>query len=568
MAETTTTGRTRWGREVTTATVNGHPCRVYAHRPGSVAELLVAARRWGDREFLVQGERRITVAAHERAVARVAARLRELGVGRHDRVMLLGFNRIEWVVAFWAVQCLGAVAVLGNAWWSEREAAGAIALAEPSLVLTERRLDGTDTLSFDALRPLVDDDGPAEVTPVPVAEADTALIMFSSGTTGAPKGVVMSHRSVVANLQNLLVLTGRLPDELPDDHPGTVSLLSVPLFHLAGVQIGCTALLSGGSLVFLRGKFDPAEVLELIERERVRVWGSVPTMVGRVLDHEDFARRDTSSVASIPMGGAAIPAELRRRVAAGFTGVRRRVGSLYGLTEAGGVLAAGSGRDIEERPGCVGRALPVVELRIAAPDSAGVGEIQARTPTVTDGYLGEPGGVTDADGWVGTGDLGRIEEPGWLYITGRSKDVIIRGGENIAAAHVEQALLGHPDVLEVAVVALPHPDLGEEVGAAVVLRPGAAPGVPELRAYAERGLARFEVPSRWWLGYDPLPVNATGKIVRREVRSAWLARGGPDLTDLTDLTDLADAADADGTGGTADGRPRAEQVPRPPAPSS
>ena len=526
----TTTGRVRWGREVTTATVNGHPCLVYAHRPLSVADLLVDARRWGEREFLVQGERRITTAEHERAVARVAEHLRDLGIGRGDRVMLLGFNRIEWVVAFWAVQCLGAVAVLGNAWWSEREAADAIALAEPALVITDRPRDHSgalsfEALSFEALRPLVDDDRPAEIAPEPVDEGDTALIMFSSGTTGAAKGVVMSHRSVVANLQNLLVLTGRLPGELPADHPGTVSLLSVPLFHLAGLQISCTTLLSGGSLIFLRGRFDPAEVLELIERERVRVWGGIPTMVSRVLDHEDFARRDTSSVASIPMGGAAVPPELRRRVAEAFTGVRQRVGSLYGLTEAGGVLAAGSGRDIADRPGCVGRPLPVVELRIADPDARGIGEIQARTPTVTDGYLGEPGGVADADGWVGTGDLGRIDADGLLYVTGRAKDVIIRGGENIAAAHVEQSLLDHPDVLEAAAVALPHPDLGEQVGAAVVLHPDAAPDVESLRAHAERTLARFEVPSRWWLRYDRLPVNATGKIIRREVRRAWLGRG-------------------------------------------
>ncbi len=145
------------------------------------------------------------------------------------------------------------------------------------------------------------------------------------------------------------------------------------------------------------------------------------------------------------------------------------VSSLYGLTEAGGVLAAGSGRDISSLAGCVGRALPVVELRIRDPDRDGVGEIQARTPTATGGYLGEDGGVTDADGWVATGDLGRIDDGGWLYLTGRLKDVIIRGGENVASVHVEQAVLTHPDVLEAAVVALPDPDLGEEVAAAVVL---------------------------------------------------------------------------------------------------
>jgi long-chain acyl-CoA synthetase len=521
-----------WGREITESTVHGHPCRVYSDRPHSVGELLLEARRWSDREFLVQGERRLTSGEHEHAVARVTAHLADLGIGHGDRVMLLGFNRIEWVAAFWAIQCRGAVAVLGNAWWSETEVADAVELAEPQLVITDKTVDGVRTLPFEELRPLVDGGEQADIELAPVNEDDTALIMFSSGTTGAPKGVVMSHRSVVANLQNLLVLTGRLPDELPAEHRGTVSLLSVPLFHLAGIQISCTTLLSGGSLIFLNGKFDPAEVLSLIERERVRVWGSIPTMVSRVLDHPDFGKWDTSTVSSIPMGGAAISQELRERIGAAFTGVRSRVGSLYGLTEAGGVLAAGSGKDVEGRPNCVGRALPVVELRISNPNEGGIGEIQARTPTITDGYLGARGEITpvaDADGWVSTGDLGKVEEPNWLYVTGRSKDVIIRGGENIASAHVEQALLTHPDVVEAAAVPLPHPDLGEEVGAAIVLRAGAEADVDGVRAAAAERVAKFELPSRWWVRQEALPTNATGKVQRREIREDWLARGGADI---------------------------------------
>ncbi|MEV7379575.1 class I adenylate-forming enzyme family protein [Streptomyces lydicus] len=522
----------RWGREVSSTVVNGYPCRAYTPRPASVAELLLEARRWSEREFLVQGERRLTSEAHERAVARLAAHLRSQGIHTGTRVMLLSFNQIEWVVAFWALQSLGAVAVLGNAWWSEEEANAAVTLADPALVITNRRLGSTPTLSFDVLRSIVDSDEPAELELAEVAEDDTALIMFSSGTTGAAKGVVMSHRSVVANLHNLLALTGRLPNELPPDHPGTVSMLSVPLFHLAGIQISCTTLLSGGSLIFLSGKFDPAEVLTLIEKERVRVWGSVPTMVSRVLDHPDFTKRDTSSVTSVPMGGSAISPELRQRVAASFAGVKSRVGSLYGLTEAGGVLAAGSGRDIQARPGCVGRALPVVELRIKDPDSDGIGEIQARTPTATSGYLGEAGGIADADGWIGTGDLGRIEEPNWLYVTGRSKDIIIRGGENIACGHVERALLTHPDVIEAAAVALPHSDLGEEVGIAVVVRAGTEPDIDGLRAYAGDRLARFEVPTRWWLTRTSLPTNPTGKILRREVRDTWVELGGENIVEV------------------------------------
>ena len=295
-----------WGREVQRATVAGHPCLVYAQRPHSVAELLEAGRRWHGRELLVQGTRRMTGAEHERAVAAAAAHLRERRVRPGDTVLLLGFNSIEWVVAFWALQALGAVAALGNAWWSDAEVTEAVELVEPALALTDRDV-AVPALGLDALHDLP----AAPLRLAPVAEDDLALIMFSSGTTGAAKAVLMSHRSVVANIHNLLVLTGRLPDELPDTHPGTVSLLSVPLFHLAGIQTSITTLLSGGRLVFLEGRYDPGEVLRLIETERVRVWGSIPTMVSRVLDHPEFSSFDTSSVRSVPMGGAAISPELR-----------------------------------------------------------------------------------------------------------------------------------------------------------------------------------------------------------------------------------------------------------------
>jgi len=523
-------GAVRWSRNVIRTEVSGHSCLVYAERPPSVPALLLDARRWHGRTHFVQGDRRITFDAHERAVMRVVRRLQRAGIGARDRVLLFGANQVEWVVAFWAIQCLGGVAVLGNGWWSE-----VIEMIHPMLALTDAPRPGglsddIPHLSFGDLRALVDDDQESsELELAPINEDDPSLIIFSSGTTGAARGVLLSHRSVVANLQNLLVLTGRLPSELPDTHPGTVSLLSVPLFHLAGLQVTISTLLSGGSLIFLEGRFDAAEVLRLIEKERVRVWGSVPTMVSRVIDHEDFTRYDTSSLVSVPMGGAVVSRELRERVHAAFPGVRGGAGTLYGLTEAGGVLAAGAGSEMERRPGCVGRPLPVVEVRIKNPDSNGVGEILARTPTAMSGYWGETSATVDAEGWVSTGDLGRLDAEGYLYVVGRSKDVIIRGGENIASVHVEQALLTHPDVIEAAVVALPHPDLGEEVGAALLLRPGADPDIAGLRSHAAQSLARFEVPTRWWIRRASLPTNAPGKILRREITNEWMGRGGDNI---------------------------------------
>ena len=515
-----------WGRDFDTALVQGHPCRVYRKRPRSVAALLRDARRWHGRTFLVAGDRRLSFEAFEAAVARVAAGLQARSVGPGDRVVLLAYNSVEWLAAFWAVQSLGAVAVLCNAWWSADETHAALQDVRPRLVLADqlarRGLDGAEAvLDMEAVRAWVDATGPAGLpAPPELSEDALAIIMFTSGTTGRAKGALMSQRGVVANLQNLLVLTGRLPDELAPDVPGTVSLLTVPLFHLAGIQVSISTLLTGGRLVLQEGRFDPAAVLRLIEQERVRVWGSIPTMVSRVLEHEALGRHDVSSLRSIPMGGAAIAPALRAKVQQAFPGVRKSVGSLYGCTEAGGILAAGSADDLRDRPGCVGRPLPVVELRIANPDSQGVGEIVARTPAATLGSWGDAAPAADAEGWVRTGDLGRLED-GYLYLSGRAKDIVIRAGENIACAHVEQCLQQHPAVQEAAVLAQPHADLGEEVAAVVRLRAGHAAGAEELARHAARHLGKFEVPSRWWLRGDPLPTNAAGKIAKAELKAGW-----------------------------------------------
>jgi len=539
----------RWGRDVERVEIGGHPGLAYARRPRSLSELLIDARRWSDRTFLIEGARRMTFAEHEAAVARVAQHLREAGIAQGDRVLLLAYNRLEWLIAFWSLQCIGAVAVLGNALWSDEEIDGALDLADPVAMLTDRKLDSpqaaattvipanspprtrsgagiqrrTRMIQLADLQPIAEATSEIPLETATVDEDATALIMFSSGTTGAAKGVMMSHRSVIANIQNLLVLTGRMPNELPQTTPGTVSLLTVPLFHLAGIQISFSTMLSGGSLVFVAGRFDPVNVLQTIEREKVRVWGSIPTMVSRVIDEPRFAEFDASSIRSIPMGGAAITPELRAKVQAAFPATKKRVGSLYGLTEAGGVLVAGSANDLAGRPGCVGRPLPVVELRIGNPDANGVGEILARTPTIASGYWRDDTPIADAEGWLKTGDTGRLDEEGRLFLVGRSKDIVIRGGENIACAHVEQCLMKHPAVREVAVVPMPHADLGEEVAAVVVLKDGMQATVQQLREHAAAHLGKFQIPSRWWIRTEPLPVNALGKFVKRDLVAQWPA---------------------------------------------
>jgi len=509
----------------------GIPFLRYEPRRHRLPELLEDAARWKGRDHLVQGGRRLSYERFLGAVEAVADALSRRGTRPGDRVLLLAANSPEWVISFWAGLCCGAVVAPGNGWWSEPEVDHAVRLVDPRLVIGDpRRLarvaSGTTTMEVAEVRSL------AESAPAAGAggaagsrggEDEAALIVFTSGTTGMAKGATLAHRSVIANPHNLLAVPGRLPQQLADDRPGVTTLLSGPLFHIGGIQSMCLAVMTGGTLVFLDGRFDPGRVLKLIERERVRVWGAVPTMALRVLDDPSLRARDLSSVRSVSLGGAPVPAELVARLRQAFPSADRGISTIYGMTETGGTVAAASGALMAENPGTSGPPLAVVDLRVDRPDERGVGEILVRTPGQMLGYWGEHGSeMIDADGFVHTGDLGRIED-GLLYLTGRSKDVVIRGGENVAAPHVEAALLEHPDVVSVAVVGVPHADLGEEVGAAVVARRGIALDAQTLSAFLGGRLAHFEIPTNWWFWTEQLPANDAGKVDKQRLRQTWPA---------------------------------------------
>jgi long-chain acyl-CoA synthetase len=523
-----------WGDKVAQSEIGGIPFLVYEPRRRRVPELLEDAGRWGERPHLIQGERRLSFSDAFAAIDAVAAHLAELGVGPGDRVLILAANSPEWVISLWAGLAIGAVVAPGNGWWSEEEVEHALALVEPTLVIgDEKRLakvpGGVATIDVTELRLIVDaaiaaagqPNGAAGIQVARVTdgdENDPALIVFTAGTTGLPKGAALAHRSWIATMHQTLAVSRRLPHTLGEDDPGFVSLLTGPLFHIGGLHALGLALIGGGTLVFLEGRFDAGQVLDVIERERVEVWGAIPTMTLRVLDHPSLGERDVSSMRSIPLGGAPVSPELLDRLHAAFPNTAQRVTNVYGMTETSGTVARASGRVIAEHPGTTGEALPAVEMRVLDPDGEGVGEILVRTPGQMLGYWNEDSSdMIDAEGFVHTGDLGRIED-GRLYITGRSKDIVIRGGENIAAPHVESVLLQHPDIADVAVVGLPHPDLGEEVAAAVQLRAGASIDVNELMQYASGRLASFEVPSRWWVADQPLPMTDAGKADKKQLR--------------------------------------------------
>lgn len=520
-----------WGSEIREEVVDGNPMRLFHPRPKHLREVFVEGGVWGDRAHLVQGDMTLSFADVADRAASAAPRLLDSGLRPGGRVMLLGHGAPEWVVGFWSIIVAGGVATLGNAWWSDDELAHALEVSDPDLILADdaiaRRLGHNHNVrswsQFLDLSAGATGTRPDGAQAEPGDESDPAIILFTSGTTGRAKGAVLSHRALIAALHSTLYITRRLPFER-GTMPPSAGLSTGPLFHIGGIYALLQAVLFGRTLVFLRGRFDAGEVLDLIESRRIERWPAVPTMLQRVLDHPSLPGRDVSSVKSLAVGGSAVPAGLLDRMLEAFPNASRHVAQVYGLTEAGGTLTSTSARDdAGSHPGLVGRPMPLVDLRIDTPDASGVGEIVARSATQMSGYLdSDDSDVLGADGWLRTGDLGRIDDDGRLFLVGRSKDLIIRGGENIAAVHVERVLGGFPGVAEVAVVGLPHEDLGEEV-AAVVVPHGSDDPTDDLIAYAREHLAYFERPSRWLVRRQHLPTNSVGKVDKRLLVEEWTA---------------------------------------------
>jgi long-chain acyl-CoA synthetase len=488
---------------------------------------MAEARRWSDRPFVLQGDRTVSFADHELMVRRIVAKMRADGVGLGDRVAIFADNSPEWIACFFAALSLGAIVVPCNCWWAAEELAHVLSKVDPAIVVTDQRRFPTippgqhtrlaSELAANDIRP-----DNVDFLDETKSEDDAALILYTAGTTGFPKGAVLSHRALVANLQTLLITSRKLPHQISQDTIPSITLVGLPLFHIGAIQMFLVPLVTGGRLVFLEGRFDEGRVLSLIESHGVTMFSGVPTMMERMLRHGAIRHCDLSSLRTVVLGGAPVDNELLARVRSTLPRTSRGLGRTYGLTEAGGVVSTGVGGSISEHPGSVGRPVPVVEIRIAREGESVEGDIFVRSPAAMDGYWGEAGdNVIDSNGWIDTGDVGFLDEHGYLYVSGRRKDVVIRGGENIASARVESVLRSHPAVAEAAVVGLPDSDLGEVVGAAIIL---AAPGettVRELENYARSRLAHFEVPQRWWLRSGGLPINAAGKIVKSQLVTEW-----------------------------------------------
>ncbi|MFN8037690.1 MAG: class I adenylate-forming enzyme family protein [Acidimicrobiales bacterium] len=534
--------------ELAEVVVDGATQRVFTNAPPSLRELFGSLRtRPADEDWLVYEDDRLTFAAVNEQIDQLGATLVDrYGIGVGDRVAIAMRNYPEWVIAFAAITSVGGIAVCLNGWWVAEElhygledSGSKLLIADPERM--ERAHGSLDILVIRGLVVRLPAD--AEVLPgvdryedvlVPGAVLpdqaprpdDDAMILYTSGTTGHPKGAVSTHRAVLNALTayGARARVNALMQEPSEPHPfPTAFILVVPLFHVTGlvpVLLSCVA--SGCKLVMLY-KWDPERALELIERERVTHFVGVPTMSWDLLESPSFADRDTSSLLSVGGGGAPAPPELVQRVEAGFRKGRPAIG--YGMTETNAYGPQNAADDYLRKPRSAGRVLPMMQIVVRDEDGndlapGEVGEIWFRGPNLIRGYWNRPEATAEAivDGWLRTGDLGRVDDEGFVFVEDRAKDMVLRGGENVYCAEVEAVIYSHPAVHEAAVFGVPHPRLGEEVAAAVLPRAGQTLTADDLQTHVAEHLAPFKVPSRVVVVDEPLPRGATGKILKRTLR--------------------------------------------------
>ncbi|MXZ52758.1 MAG: acyl--CoA ligase [Acidimicrobiaceae bacterium] len=542
--------------------VNGASVRVYDTAIPDMRAVWSMSAAHGDKDYLVYGDERYSYAEAHARVRALAHHLRsEHGAGPGTRVAISMRNYPEWVLSHWAAISVGAAVVGMNSWWTRPEMEFALDDSDPvALIVDGERLERLGPARDDVPLIVTRHDGelpaaartweeiadpataPGTLPEADIDPDDDALIFYTSGTTGTPKGAQLTHRAVVHNLLNMVFLTacgdaararrmarsGDGDDRPAPEAPPVIAMLPVPLFHVTGCNcVLHTVTIAGGCLVMMY-RWDAAEALRLIEREGVTVFTGVPSMSREMLQHPDWDNTDTSSLRSMGGGGAAIPTDLVRRIDDGLSQGRPGVG--YGLTETAGVATAISNEFYVANPSSVGPLVPCMEARVVDEEGARLdpgqrGELLLRGPNVMKGYLNRPDATAEAivDGWFRTGDIAEIDADGWIYIKDRIKDVVIRGGENVHCSEVENAIYELDEVSEVAVFGLPDERLGEEVAAAVVLAPGAKLDEAALAAHLGDRLARFKHPRRVWFLDEPLPRNANGKFLKRELRDRFAA---------------------------------------------
>jgi long-chain acyl-CoA synthetase len=480
----------------------------------NLADLMTtSAERHGDRTAIRQEGVALSYTALERATALAAGLLQEHGVRPGDRVGVMLPNVAYFPICYYGALRAGAAIVPMNMLLKEREVAfymadsGARVLFAWHQFADAAKAGAGDTEvivvesgAFDARLAGSEPAGTTDREP-----DDTAVILYTSGTTGTPKGAELTHANLSENVAVSMELFGAGPD--------LVTLGALPLFHAFGQTCGLNATMAAGGSLSLLPRFDAGKALEMIESDRVTLFEGVPTMYSAMLHHPEDT--DTSSLQLCVSGGAAMPVEVMRAFERRF---ECTVLEGYGLSETSPV-ASFNRPDRERKAGSIGLPVRGVEMRLVDVQD-GVGEIAIRGHNVMKGYWNKPDATADAidsDGWFRTGDLARVDDEGYFFIVDRKKQMIIRGGFNIYPREIEEVLHEHPDVMEAAVIGIPHDELGEEVGAAVVLKPGSEADPEEIKSYVKARVAAYKYPRRVWL-LDALPKGPTGKILRREIK--------------------------------------------------
>ncbi|MCI4646256.1 MAG: acyl--CoA ligase [Hyphomonadaceae bacterium] len=547
------------------AVVNGVEMKVYANAPGTLRDILEASAAFGARDFLIYQDERVTFDTHYRAATNFAHTLRDtFAIQAGDRVAVVMRNYPQWSVAFFAALGIGAITTPMNSWWTGEELAyglkdsGAkVAVVdgqiferirehwdelpdlEAIIIARESEEERGDPRVY-SLEQFIGEPGDwASLEAKPLPEADItpesdATIMYTSGTTGRPKGALATHRAIVSNMFNSLTCQARMflrrgeqPPE-PDPNEQRSTLVAIPFFHATGAfAILAPSLMQANKIVTMY-KWDADKALPIIEQEKVTAVGGVPAIAWQLLEHPDRDKYDLSSIQGVSYGGAPSAPELVATIKRTFP--EAVAGNGWGMTETCATATLNIGEDYVNRPDSAGAPPGAVELKIVSPDGAvlppgEIGELWCKGAMNCKLYWNRPDATAETfiDGWVVTGDLARIDEEGFLYLVDRAKDMLIRGGENVYCIEVESALYDHPDIVDAAVVGIPHKVLGEEVGAIVQRKPGSSVTEDELRHHVASQLAAFKVPVQIQFQEEPLPRNANGKILKTTLRERFTA---------------------------------------------
>jgi long-chain acyl-CoA synthetase len=529
---------------------------VFKNRQKHLREVLAASANHGDNLYIVCEDRRISYKQHLELVKTVAHNLQNnFNIQKGDRVAILADNYPEWIITFWATVSLGAVVVGINGWWTRTEILYGLELTQPKLLVTDRKRYeriAEDKLPFPVvvMGETFDEELLAEpcgeLPTVTVEEDDSALILFTSGTTGKPKGAVTTHRALVNfiasaffnGFRTMMVKEERKKrgEVFPESAFSLpTGLYCAPLFHLSGLFSGVLAGLGAGlKTVWTPGRFEPETVLRLIQQEKVNIWTTLGSMAQRLMDHPTFDQYDVSSVNILGSGGAPTSQETQERLQSCFPGAKGKMAVGYGLTESTGAGTINWDDFLSLYPNSAGR--PFCGLQLEIHDEQGnklppnvPGEICIRGACVIKEYWNNPKATADTitkDRWLKTGDMGHLNEDGFLFINTRARDLILRNAENIYPVEIEHCLERHPSIKEAAVVGIDHPQWGQEVKAFIVPAPGTHPHIDSIEKFCKENIAAFKVPTKWEILKTDLPRNAAGKILKNvltgEAQNHWV----------------------------------------------